>query len=95
MPVCMFRWATGWSCPGCGSQRALDALLHGDVAQAVTFNFFLPLGVLYLLLLGIGYLWQDTPRGGALYRLLTSPPLLLTLTALILLWTLLRNLWGI
>ena len=33
-PRCMFLTLTGWQCPGCGSQRALHALLHGDIASA-------------------------------------------------------------
>lgn len=31
-PKCMFRVLTGYDCPGCGSQRALHALLHADMA---------------------------------------------------------------
>lgn len=37
-PKCLFKFATGWDCPGCGSQRAIHALLHGDVAGAWHFN---------------------------------------------------------
>ena len=95
MPVCLFKWATGWSCPGCGSQRAFDSIMHGELWQALAFNYFLPLGVLYLLLLGAGYLWQDTPHGSTLYRRVTSPAVLLVLVALILAWTVVRNLYGV
>ena len=41
MPKCPFKMLTGLSCPGCGIQRAIHALLHGDVAGAVKYNFFL------------------------------------------------------
>lgn len=37
-PPCLFRLCTGWLCPGCGSARALHALLHGHVLQALRFN---------------------------------------------------------
>ena len=30
---CTFKLLTGYDCPGCGSQRALHAMLHGDIAQ--------------------------------------------------------------
>lgn len=41
MPKCPFKLLTGLSCPGCGVQRAVHALLHGDVAAAVGYNLFL------------------------------------------------------
>lgn len=37
-PRCPVHWLTGWHCPGCGTQRAVHALLHGQVGQAVGFN---------------------------------------------------------
>ena len=33
-PRCLFKAATGLDCPGCGSQRALHALINGDPAAA-------------------------------------------------------------
>lgn len=37
-PKCPFFTLTGLYCPGCGSQRAVSALLHGDVIKAVHYN---------------------------------------------------------
>ena len=37
-PRCPFLSITGWRCPGCGSQRAIHAILHGDLATAWHFN---------------------------------------------------------
>jgi hypothetical protein len=37
-PPCLFRLCTGWLCPGCGSARALHALMRGHVLQALRFN---------------------------------------------------------
>lgn len=37
-PPCLWRAATGWLCPGCGSARALHALVHGRVIDALVFN---------------------------------------------------------
>ena len=40
-PRCFFHWATGLKCSGCGAQRALHCLLHGDIMQALRYNCFL------------------------------------------------------
>ena len=37
-PRCLFHELTGLYCPGCGVQRALHALVHGRVADALGFN---------------------------------------------------------
>ena len=37
-PKCPFYILTGFNCPGCGSQRALHALLHGNLTAAVNYN---------------------------------------------------------
>lgn len=45
-PPCPFYFATSLYCPGCGSQRAFHALLHGDLFKAsghnLLFVLFLP-----------------------------------------------------
>ena len=38
LPPCPVLALTGWLCPGCGSTRALHALLHGDLAKALAMN---------------------------------------------------------
>jgi hypothetical protein len=37
-PGCQFHSLTGLHCPGCGTTRALHAILHGQVAQALAYN---------------------------------------------------------
>lgn len=45
LPPCPSLWLTGLLCPGCGTTRALHALLHGDLPGALAMN---PLMVLAL-----------------------------------------------
>ncbi len=40
-PKCPFYVLTGLFCPGCGSQRAISALLHFDVLSAIRYNVLL------------------------------------------------------
>ena len=44
-PPCPVHYLTGWYCPGCGSLRALHALLHGNLHNAWAMN---PLTILLL-----------------------------------------------
>jgi len=60
-PPCPLRYLTGLYCPGCGSLRAMHALLHGDLRQALAMN---SLTVILLPFIGCGlvsemywYLW--------------------------------------
>ena len=49
-PRCPFLSLTGLFCPGCGSQRAIHALLHGDLSTTLAYNplvIFVSLILLY------------------------------------------------
>ena len=37
-PKCIFHSITGLQCPGCGSQRAMHALLNLEIGEAVRYN---------------------------------------------------------
>jgi uncharacterized protein DUF2752 len=47
-PICTFRALTGFTCPGCGSTRALHHLLHGHVIEAFMLNPLLLIGLPFL-----------------------------------------------
>lgn len=65
LPQCPFHALTGWECPACGGQRALHALLHGRVGEALHFNLFLVVAVPYLL----AVVWTSLDRGPTAARL--------------------------
>jgi hypothetical protein len=46
LPPCPFHTLTGLDCPGCGSTRALRALLHGHWIAVLDFNLLLLPGLL-------------------------------------------------
>lgn len=53
---CPFKMATGYDCPGCGSQRALHSLLHGEFSQAFSYNPLFILAIPYVIV-GILFEW--------------------------------------
>ena len=64
---------SGLYCPGCGSTRALHALLHGDLVQALAMNPLLVLAAPVLAAMALNAAgWA--PRGSApLWRALARP----------------------
>lgn len=86
-PRCMLRLLTGYDCPGCGSQRALHALLHGRVGDAWDYNpavfFAVPLAAAYFAI-------DRLPPG--LRRLLRRPAFILAIAVAIVAWWIGRNL---
>lgn len=58
-PKCPFYVLTGLKCPGCGSQRALHALLNLQVGRAFSENPLLVISIPYLLLALVFFLKKD------------------------------------
>lgn len=90
MPKCPVKVLTGLDCPGCGSQRALHALLTGDVAAAFRFNALLLLLLPYVAVIAV--LEFTGRRHLRLYRVLGSPAAIAIVLALVVVWTVVRNL---
>lgn len=93
MPQCIFHRLTGLQCMGCGSQRMLHALLHGDFTAAFHANLF---GMLMLPVIAF-MAWAEVRRQEypSLYRRVFSPAVIYSLIALMLVWLILRNIFGI
>lgn len=94
-PPCLILQHTGFYCVGCGTSRMVISLLHGDVAGAFSHNPFmfavLPPGAVYVLLEGWRYARAETP----LYRKKSVQAAFLAISALALVFMVLRNLPGI
>lgn len=43
LPGCWFTGLTGILCPGCGVTRAAHALVHGQIATALSMNALMPI----------------------------------------------------
>ena len=86
---CMFKLLTGYDCPGCGAQRALHAMLHGDIAAAWHFNpmifFAIPLALYYLVVEGFRNRW---PR---IHSVSVRPAAIITIFFIIIAYWIGRN----
>lgn len=75
LPPCPFHALTGLYCPGCGSTRALHALLGGDIGQAMAMNPLLVLLLPVLALMALNAAGWHPPRSQWLWRGLRKPQL--------------------
>lgn len=91
VPKCLFHELTGWQCPGCGSQRMLHALLHGDIAAAWHHNAVLLL--LLPLLAPLLWLELNRTRHPRLYMRVHSVSVALTAVSLLVAWWIFRNIF--
>jgi hypothetical protein len=66
-------------CPGCGSTRALAALLHGRFLDAAHYNPLFVALLPVLLLMSAAFYWRAAARGEVRWPQLPKPALLLFL----------------
>jgi len=89
-PVCPLLRYTGLYCPGCGGLRGAHALVHGDLATALTDNAAAVAG--YLVLAVVWSVWVVRSARGRPSRLNLGPVHLWAVGALLLAFTVVRNL---
>lgn len=91
-PRCSFLELTGYKCPGCGSQRAIHALLNGDVVAAFKYNAMLFISIPWLAV--CIYAETQRVRNPRHYARLHSETLIWLFLIAVLLWWLLRNIFN-
>ncbi|MFR9795607.1 DUF2752 domain-containing protein [Streptomyces sp. MS06] len=89
-PACPLLSLAGLYCPGCGGLRGAHALVHGDFAAALRDNAAAFVG--YPLLAALWTVWVVRAVRGRPLRIDPSPAQLWTAGALLLLFTVVRNL---
>ena len=48
-PPCPFYFLTGLYCPGCGTLRGLNSILHGDIVKALDLNPLMVLSIPFVI----------------------------------------------
>ncbi|MGP4042762.1 DUF2752 domain-containing protein [Streptomyces sp. 2A115] len=89
-PVCPLFQYTGVYCPGCGGLRSAHAFVHGDFTAALGANAVAVLG--YLVFAGVWTVWLVRSLQGRPLRIDLRPSLQWGLGALLLVFTVVRNL---
>ncbi len=91
-PKCIFKMATGLSCPGCGAQRATHELLHLNFKNAIAYNALLVVSIPYAF---AGLLFFQTnlkERFPKTRRFLFGQKALLVIILIVLIFFIFRNL---
>lgn len=102
-PRCPSKMITGYDCPGCGSLRAMHALLHGDPAKAWHFNPAVFAALALLLIISIAGIHRtafikDKVSSPILKfsqrtaKITDSPLFPASIFIAVILWTIIRNL---
>ena len=92
MPQCVFHKVTGLQCMGCGAQRMIHALLHGDIDGAFHANAFLLMSLPFLgFLIFVEF---SRTRFPLLYRRIHSVGVIITISAMLIAWLIFRNIMG-
>ncbi|MFJ8532529.1 DUF2752 domain-containing protein [Streptomyces sp. NPDC093591] len=89
-PACPLLRFTGIYCPGCGGLRSAHAVVHGDFAAALQDNALAVVG--YVLFAVVWTVWVVRAVRGRPFSLVLSPVQLRAAGALLLVFTVVRNL---
>lgn len=90
-PACPSHLLTGYDCPGCGTQRALHALLHGDLLGVVHYNAMLVVGVPLVLTIFVSNLLRR--RYPRFHQAMNSNYVIAFAAVLTVFWTVYRNIF--
>jgi hypothetical protein len=93
-PKCPFLLTTGLKCPGCGSQRAIHALLHFDFYNAFIHNALLIITVPYFLLLFAEYIVRYIRPQSSLFFQIQHPVVIWSYFIVVLVFWISRNIWN-
>lgn len=87
VPKCPFYLLTGYKCPGCGTQRAIYALLHGDILNGLIYNPMLMPAIFYIVLI---YATRKKPIGDKITGTIATRVILV----IVILYWLFRNIFN-
>lgn len=94
-PRCPFNYLTGWLCPGCGSQRAISALLHAELGAALRLNLLMICSLPLIGYSAVGYVVNAFSSRKLPQRFLYKPWFAKGVLVVVVLFFIGRNLGGV
>ena len=91
-PDCLFNAFTGLYCPGCGSQRAASAILHGNFFKAADLNLLFVLSIPLIAWSAFVYTWNAFKKNKLSQGIFYSPLFVKGFLCMVLLFWVVRNL---
>lgn len=91
---CPLHLLTGLDCPVCGLQRAIHALLHGDIELSLKYNAFFVISLPYLIALTVAEVMKHLRCGNTFRKWVCHPLAIKAYIALCFVWGILRNLFN-
>lgn len=91
-PKCPFLLLTNFKCPGCGSQRAIHALLHLDIKSAITYNALLVFSLPIIAVLIYAEFYREKKM--KLYATLHQTKYILFYLCIVIVWWISRNIFN-
>lgn len=88
-PKCIVKMLTGYDCPGCGCQRLLYNWANGRFLDGLRYNYFFPIGLVYIVLILIG---RKYPR---LHHYCLHRTTIISFVILYIAWWIIRNILSI
>lgn len=94
-PKCVMLKLTGFRCPGCGIQRFIHQMLHGNFAEAVKYNYFAVLVLPYFAVLLFRELMPDGSFKATLGKWFVNRYWATAYVALYFTWWVVRNVYDL
>lgn len=95
MPKCPFKLITGFNCPGCGIQRAIYELLHGNFYEAIKYNYFLVYSGPYFASFLVVWVMPDGKYRTSLKDIIENKIIVNIYIFSFILWLIFRNIYAI
>lgn len=89
MPQCIFYKVTGLQCMGCGSQRVIHSLMHGDIEGAFRANALLVISLPFIIFLLLLEIFRN--RYAILYRKIHTRTTIIFVAGIMIGWFIFRN----
>lgn len=94
-PQCIVKQLTGFSCPGCGVQRAIHSFLNGRFGEALSYNYFFVISLPYAASVGIAYVLQKLHKCRRISEFLEHCLFARVYVCCFFVWFVIRNIFGI